>query len=151
MGKRGPAPKPTNIRILEGNLSKRPFNSREPEPQPGEPALPVHLDAKARRIWRQLVPLLLNMRVLTEADGEALGTLAAICAVERRLLKAIREKGDTFKTGSGYIQQRPEWGLLNKLWQLKRVYLGEFGMSPASRSRIQQHGAEVDDLDALLG
>lgn len=150
MGARGPAPKPTALKVLEGNPGQRPLNGREPEPVPGEPVLPAHLDAKARRIWRQLVPQLLAMRVLTQADGEALATLATICATERRLLKAVKQKGDTFKTGSGYVQQRPEWGLLTKLWQIKRTYLGEFGMSPASRSRIHQQGEETDDLESLL-
>ena len=33
---RGPPPKPTYLRILEGNPSKRPLNRNEPQPPPVE-------------------------------------------------------------------------------------------------------------------
>ncbi len=38
MGQRGPAPKPTALRILEGNPGKRPLNASEPRPRAGRPA-----------------------------------------------------------------------------------------------------------------
>jgi phage terminase small subunit len=75
MGLRGPAPKPTSIRVLEGNLSRRPLPTNEPRPMVGEPDIPSHLDREARREWRRLVPILLSMRVLTVADGGVLGNL----------------------------------------------------------------------------
>ena len=38
MGKRGPAPKATNLNILEGNLGQRPPNYNEPQPEDGADA-----------------------------------------------------------------------------------------------------------------
>lgn len=62
MGLRGPAPKPTALRIIEGNLGHRPLNQREPKPLVGEPDVPAHLSRDAKKEWRRLVPILLAMR-----------------------------------------------------------------------------------------
>ena len=75
MGLRGPAPKPKSIRVMEGNRSRRPLPTNEPRPLAGEPDMPAHLDREARKEWKRLVPILLAMRVLTVADGVALGNL----------------------------------------------------------------------------
>ena len=45
MGRRGPAPKPTAIKKAEGNPGKRKLNTEEPQPLPGVPECPDHLDA----------------------------------------------------------------------------------------------------------
>ena len=75
MGLRGPPPQPTSLRVLYGNPGKRPINGREPQPRTKRPQCPDYLDDAARQEWRRLVPILSRMRVLTEADGIALGSL----------------------------------------------------------------------------
>jgi P27 family predicted phage terminase small subunit len=85
MGLRGPAPKPTAIRIIDSNPGKRPLNGREPQPDAVEPRCPDHLDKDARKEWRRLVPILLRMRVLTEADGYS---LANLCQAYSTMAKA---------------------------------------------------------------
>ncbi len=151
MGKRGPAPKPTKLRILEGNPSKRPLNAAEPEPLAGEPRMPSDLDRFGRRVWRWAVTQLGAMQLLTQADAEALTDLCRVASVERRAWEAVKAKDLTFKTLAGYIQQRPEVGVLLKSVQIKRTLLGEFGLTPASRSRIEMPGQqETDELMEFL-
>ena len=60
MGRRGPPPKPTHIRLLEGNPSKRPINRREPQPEKGAPPCPRWLTAEARVAWKRITALLLG-------------------------------------------------------------------------------------------
>jgi len=45
---RGPPPKPTYLRILEGNPSKRPLNRNEPQPPPVETLDPPITSAAMR-------------------------------------------------------------------------------------------------------
>ena len=69
MGERGPPPKPTALRELEGNPSGRPLNQREPKPQKissVEP--PSWMSEQAKVYWYRAVPVLSRMGVLTEAD-----------------------------------------------------------------------------------
>ena len=90
MGVRGPAPKPTSIRVLEGNPARRPLPANEPRPAPGEPEMPKYLDREARREWKRLVPILLSMRVLSAADGLQLANLCQAYSILLQAHKAMR-------------------------------------------------------------
>ena len=79
MGARGPAPKPTAIKRLQGDRGKRPLNEREPTLPPGVPDCPDHLDEVARRERARVSSLLLRMRVVTEADY--IGLAKPVCGV----------------------------------------------------------------------
>jgi P27 family predicted phage terminase small subunit len=137
MGLRGPAPKPTALRVLEGNPSKRPLNAAEPKPDRVAPRCPRHLDKEARREWNRIVPILLRMGVLTEADEYA---LANLCQAYSTLIKAqqkLSEVGLLLKTPSGYVQQNPLLSIVNSCTETITKLSREFGLTPASRTRLQ--------------
>lgn len=69
--RRGRKPIPTEIKILEGNPSKRPLNTHEPKPLKKAPPCPKWLEAEAKKEWRRLAKALEAMGVLTEADMAA--------------------------------------------------------------------------------
>jgi P27 family predicted phage terminase small subunit len=150
MGKRGPSPKPTPIRVLEGNPSRRPINENEPKPTDGIPPMPPHLDRRARVVWRQIVPELSRLGLLTVVDGEALAAYCTAASMAYNARKVLKEKGMTFKTPSGYLQQRPEVSILNKAMHVIKAFAQEFGLTPSARTRLSTEQPE-DDLDALLG
>ena len=52
MALKGRKPKPTAIKILEGNPRKRKLNTKEPRPKKIAPKCPVWLDVEAKREWR---------------------------------------------------------------------------------------------------
>ena len=91
MGFRGPAPKPTAIKKIQGNPGKRPLNENEPQLEPGIPECPDHLDETAQKEWARVSRLLVAMKVLTEADYIALGNLcqaySTMVAAQRQLNK----------------------------------------------------------------
>src|SRR6516164_1996898 len=81
---RGPPLKPTYLRILEGNPSKRPLNRNEPQPPPVETLDPPdYLGGHAATEWCRIVPGLSAIRLLTIADIPA---LAAYCVAYLRQL-----------------------------------------------------------------
>jgi P27 family predicted phage terminase small subunit len=151
MGYRGPIPKPTAIARAEGNPGKRRLNDTEPQPRAIAPRCPAHLDAEAKKEWKRLVPVLLRMRVLSEADWM---TLASLCQTWSTLVKAqakLTEMGVLYKTPSGYIQQSPLFSMVNQCVDIITKLSREFGLTPAARSRIvAQTEEEDDDLWALL-
>lgn len=156
MGLRGPAPKPTAIRAMEGNPGHRPFNDREPIAIPCEPEMPKHLNREARREWRRLAPILLAMRVLTDADGIALANLCqaygTLIAAQRLMNKASKEgrSGLLTKTPNGYLVQSPLLAICNRQMLLINAQLREFGMTPASRTRVDAvDGNRTGGLDPI--
>src|SRR5437660_1164931 len=51
MGRRGPAPTPTRLRVLRGETRPSQVNRAEPEPLAGQPVAPADLDPDAREVW----------------------------------------------------------------------------------------------------
>ena len=84
-----------------------------------------------------MVPILLQMHVLTEADEYA---LANLCQTQSTLVKAqqkLSETGLLLKTPSGYVQQNPLLGIVNNCTDTITKLSREFGLTPASRTRLQ--------------
>lgn len=144
-------PRPTALKIIEGNPGKRPLNKAEPMPERGMPACPVWLDSGARREWRKVAPHLEKLGLLTLLDGAALACYCQAMSNLAAAQKVLRVKGNTVRTPSGYIQQRPEVTIVQRNMALVRAFCGEFGFTPASRGRMTMPGSDEGlDMDAIL-
>jgi P27 family predicted phage terminase small subunit len=134
---RGRKPKPTKLRILTGNAGKRPLNPSEPRPRRGIPTCPAHLDAEAKREWRRVSRELDGMGVLTKVDRAA---LAAYCAAWSRWVHAelqLRRIGPVYLIpGTQKMATNPYSYIVNQALRQMHAFLSEFGMSPASRTRL---------------
>jgi P27 family predicted phage terminase small subunit len=133
---RGRKPKPTHLKLLDGNPSKRAINQGEPQPKLRPPTCPSHLCPPAKAEWKRLVGQLTVLRLLTELDRAA---LAAYCQAYGRWVEAERKLQETpmlLKLPSGYVQQNPWLTIANKQLELMHKFLSEFGLSPVSRSRV---------------
>lgn len=143
---KGPAPKPTKLKVLEGNRGKRPLNLYEPKPAPIRPSCPSHLSKEAKREWRRMVPQLERLGLLTQIDRAA---LAAYCQAWGRWVEAeriLKEKGPPlYKTKKGNVITSPMLWVANKSLEQMHKFLIEFGMTPASRSRIS---VKTDNQDS---
>jgi len=136
MGLRGPAPKPTAIKLIEGNPGKRKLNEAEPTPAAGAPDCPDHLDAIARKEWDRLTTILVAMKVLTEADYIALANLCQAYSTLVNAQKQMNKTGILYKSKSGYIQQSPLLGIIHTQTTIVNNLLREFGLTPSSRTRV---------------
>jgi P27 family predicted phage terminase small subunit len=147
MGRRGPRPDPTALKILRGNPGKRAISPREPKPTVGRPEVPAHLDAVGRTEWERVIGTLEVNGLVTQLDRAA---LAGYCAAWSRWVDAelkLREFGAVVTSPSrGYPVLSPWWTIASTSLRQMRDFLAEFGMSPASRTRI-----EADEPPALPG
>ena len=133
---RGRRPKPTALKRAAGNPGKRKLNDAEPQPPEDLPDAPPHLSDHAAAEWDRVAGTLHGMGVLTILDRAA---LAAYCVAYGRWVEAeekLRETPALVKTPSGYVQQSPWLTVANKQLELMARYMSEFGMTPASRSRV---------------
>jgi P27 family predicted phage terminase small subunit len=166
MGLRGPAPKPTALRILEGNRSKSPLNAREPQFDSQIPICPPHLDAQAKKEWARLAPALVQVKILTEVDYMALGNLCQAYSTMAQAQKLLNKQGilleQKIKTpkdqgidelvdgkkpkkkpgrpkresSGGIFYQNPLLTVVNRQAEIIVKYCREFGLTPSSRSRL---------------
>ena len=141
---RGRKPKPTYLKLLNGNPGKRPLNEHEPKPEPTIPAAPSELSAEARVEWDRVAGELSRLGTLTVVDRAA---LAAYSQAYGRWIQAERgiaqmaerdqlTAGLMIKTTNGNAIQNPLVGMANRAMADMVRYATEFGMTPSSRSRI---------------
>lgn len=142
MGRRGPKPQPTALRLARGNPSKRALPKNEPKPaKPNRLDPPSWLTGHARQKWRALAPRLATAGLLTVADMDAFARYCDTWARWRQCCRHIDRHGMTYelkdsKGGVTSVQQRPEVSIARSLAvQLARLE-AEFGMTPSSRSRV---------------
>ena len=110
------------------------------------PECPEFLDDLARKEWGRLVPILLAMRVLTEADQIA---LADLCQAYSTMIEAqtnLKSAGLLYKTQSGYIQQSPLLAIVHRCSERVLKLSREFGLTPAARVRL--HAAAEPEVKA---
>lgn len=149
----GPPRTPTHLQILRGNPGKRRVNEREPRPNQAVPKCPRWLDATARRAWRELGAVLDEMRVITLADAMALELLCTAYADYRAASAAIARHGMTYACETEFstiIRIRPEVLQAANAWRRVKVMLQEFGLTPASRSKVSADTIPDDPLEEFL-
>ena len=148
----GRKPKPINLKLITGNPGKRPLNEKEPKPMVGIPKCPEHLSDSAKEEWERISPELVAMGVLTVSDRAALAAYCQSFATWAEAERLIQEKGiveDTFDsegqpTGT---KAAPAVNIAVKMLQQMRAFLTEFGLTPASRSRIRVGGPDGQERD----
>jgi P27 family predicted phage terminase small subunit len=138
MGKRGPPPTPTALKILNGNPGHRPLNKNEPTPPECKklPPPPSWLQKLATIEWKRLGPELVELGLLTVVD---LTQFAAYCEAYADMIEAsklIDDEGRTFTTEGRCVIQHPAVGMKNRAMEIMRKFASDFGCSPSSRTSI---------------
>jgi len=148
MGKRGPKPTPTAIKIARG--TQRGVRADEPTPPTDGITMPPHLGEVAAARWRELLPMLQGVRVMTQADVEA---LARYCDTYEWWLATrakLKAEGDTYPILNDggevkYIAQRPEVSIAHKLAQQLRQLEQDFGLNPSARTSLHVEKPQAID------
>jgi P27 family predicted phage terminase small subunit len=152
MGARGPKPLPANVRAFTGT-SHRPLRAADladgVHPEVGLPPMPQHMSPEARKEWKRVTPLLLELNLLTKVDRSALelycrayGRLQqverALAAEQSRLLDVGEDVTRALwqPTPTGFARESILSRLAGDLSTQVDRYLASFGMSPSSRSRV---------------
>ena len=109
---------------------------------------PAWLDAEAKKEWKRIIKLLQAEKVdFTEKDLKALEGYCQSYARWKNCEKILQEKGYTFETPNGYVQQRPEVSISNKALQELRSYQKELGLTPAARARMNKNSGISSPTD----
>ena len=149
---RGRKPKPTVLKLLDGNPGKRRINDREPKAPAGIPEPPEWLDDGAGAEWFRIVKDLDGMGLLSPADH---AMLEAYCTTYSRFVQAevqVRKYGPIVKSPNGFAQTSPYLTVANQALEALRKLSVEFGLTPSSRSRIRlpASGEAMDEFDRFL-
>lgn len=139
MATRARKPKPTVLKVLEGNPGKRPLNEREPTPPKASIKCPSWLLPEAKKEWKRLAPSLEAMGVLTMADITAFEGYCQAYARWKEAEEFITQHGSIFQTPSGYVQQVPQVSIAQQNLKIMQSFCSEFGLTPATRASIPSY------------
>ncbi len=139
----GRKPKPTKLKVLEGNPGQRPLNKREPKPS-GNVSLtpPAHLSGGAKAEWRRVAKGLQELGLYTTFDRAALAIYCQSWGTWKEAQDWIKDNGTTYDVRDRdgevkFVNQAPQVMIAHRSMELCRKMLSEFGFSPSSRSKIQ--------------
>lgn len=135
----GRRPKPTKLKILNGNPGKRPLPGDEIDPGSGAPDMPSWLPHAAQDEWRRIVPRLLALGLLSDVH---LGALVGYCEAfaEVKLCLETLAAGAFVETPSG-LKTHPAARLKDAASKRMKGYLVEFGLTPAAQSKVHAEPA----------
>ena len=136
MAKTGRKPKPTALKKLEGNPGRRPLNRMEPMPPVVQLKCPNHLLPEAKKEWKRLAPVLMDLGLLTAADAVP---FEGYCTAYARWLEAqdeINKHGSIYKDNEGKIRPNPFIAIANQQMREIKSFAAEFGLTPSTRSAM---------------
>lgn len=141
----GRPPKPTALKVIQGNPGKRSSNKQEPDPaylMNLDP--PTWLHAAAKEVWLEVAPHLSAAKLLTEVDVQA---LAMGCVAIAQYRQAVRIAGDDLVKSKIVLDEDEKpiaagehlnpWLIVQSMsFKQAMAIFQQFGMSPAARTRI---------------
>ncbi len=151
---KGRKPKPTNLKLVQGNPGKRPMNENEAKPEildPDEIKCPEYLDEVAAKKFMERAPILARLGLLTEIDVEL---LAMWCSSYSTMVDAennILEYGRVVKSpNTKFPIQSPYLAILNKAHEKMQKLGAELGQNAPARSRITVPTGDLDEMEKFL-
>ena len=148
----GPPKTPTAILAARNSWRVR-HRKQEPLPETQAPEPPHTLSEAAATHWDTLVAALIELDVVSAADGVALAEFAEAMAEVQELTAEITEKGRVvpgYRAGS--LIANPLCSLLNQARGRVLKWSREFGLTPAARARVvsNETDAPKDEKSDLL-
>lgn len=131
----GRKPVPTALKLVRGNPGKRALPKDEPQPSLDAP-MPEWLSPEAAKNWPAVAKQLHDAGLLTAIDAAALGLYCEAFARWKDANARIVRFGSVVKSPNGYPIQSPYLAIANKAHEQMTKLLAEFGMTPASRTRV---------------
>lgn len=144
MGKRGPAPAPTALKLLKGTQASR-VNANEPVPAEGDVVRPDHLSERACEVWDRLAPDLIDKGVLKPWDADAFGQLCESIISGRDAWADIARNGHTLTTVERELAdgtmifrtiRNPAWQVAREAVSILVTLGGRFGLNPSDRQNL---------------
>jgi P27 family predicted phage terminase small subunit len=136
MGRSGPPPKPTALRVLHGDRPSR-INRAEPRPRELPPVRPEWLSRWAVEEWDRIAPDLAAMGTVKAIDAIALAAYCEAVARLRTASKLVAESGPLLIGDDGHVRKNPAVAQARDASYEVRMWAREFGFTPSARAPLR--------------
>lgn len=149
MGRRGPAPKPTRLRLLHGDEERR-INRNEPQPGAGPLEPPDDLDETSRAVWDYIVSELSVMGLATRPDRDQLFAYCEAVSLHAKAVRMVHAAGPLIKDRDGAVRVNPAVRVQTQSARSMLVFAREFGLTPSARVHLAAEKVAEDHAERLL-
>jgi P27 family predicted phage terminase small subunit len=105
---------------------------------------PGWLSKEAKAEWSRVMPILIERRILTDADLASFENYCVAIGQVRQMEKAIKQSGHVVETARG-PRAHPAVKIQADAMNRARLLAAELGLTPVSRSRPSVRDDEEDD------
>jgi P27 family predicted phage terminase small subunit len=143
---KGRKPTPSHLRLLQGNVQRRPVPMDEPQPLQLLDAPPplAFIEAYAKEEWERLAPELVRMGLMTLVDSAPFAAYCVAFARWRTAEEALARMADKdpvmrgliVRSKAGTAMENPLVYTSRRAAQEMLRFASEFGFTPAARARI---------------
>jgi P27 family predicted phage terminase small subunit len=149
----GPAPKPTAIKIAQGNPGRRRLNDREPDARiiSRLPTPPDELGARGARMWKVYGRELIEAGLLTVLGLPCLRRWCIAFEIYETARELVAKTGIVLPAkGGGGAYLNPAYNAQSMAAKEMHQCELEFGMTPASATRVKVANPKQLDLFGQL-
>lgn len=141
---RGRTPLPDSLKEAQGTLKKSRVNESQArfEVPKDFPKPPITLNLYGKRLWKEMLPKLVETGLYTDGDYQALELLCMAYGDLIQARKDLKQSGTVVITDKGTVYQHPNVGIANQAWTRVKMMLGQFGLTPAERTRVKARTPE---------
>lgn len=137
MGRSGPAPAPTALKVVRGTRKDR-INTDEPKVDPSPPEMPEGMDAASQKVWNRVLKATQPAGMITRADQDMLRVhCEAVARYEAaaRLLASSSPLVQGARTGD--LIKNPLHQIVRDNATLMIATSRELGLTPSARSGLR--------------
>lgn len=149
MGKRGPAPKPAHLRLIEGRSPGRDSGGREvpegPKFKRGAPERPEWLTPLAADEWDAVVPGLTGLDLLKPEDAAVLAVFCESVAEFRLATQELEDNGSIFYEAKQGLIPHPAVAVRRNAGARVQALAKEFGLTPSSEQNLARDDGGLGD------
>lgn len=149
MGNRGPAKKPTALKLLQGEHRASRINANEPVPRPLPPEPPGWLPKDVRAVWDRTLVELTAMNLAASADGDSLVVFCQAVVHYAEACRLVNTAGILIKGENGGVVKNPAMQIVRDTGHTIRTMGGQFGLTPAARAGLS--AGRADDAESPFG
>lgn len=148
MGRRGPAPKPTALKLRDGETRPSRINAEEPIPAQEPPKPPDDMTKEAKRVWRHVLKVM-PTGVIVSADRDILRLYCDVVSEYSKHLAILDLPIRQNSRGDWVVH--PLHRVVRDEREQIRLLARELGLTPAARANLRMDAEAGADVLAGLG
>ena len=128
----------------------KPQLATDPDAVTAAPNPPAWLSKDAKAEWRRVMPLLIERRILTQADMGSVENYCIAIGQVREMQRTITTEGHVIQTARG-LRAHPAVKIQADAMTRARLLAAELGLTPVSRSRPSIRDDNDNEDSSALG